>query len=171
MPLVPSTASVSVPPRPGASPVAGLPLEVSLLWLPEPHAANSPASVNDESPTPPARTSSDRRVSTSAAVRSIRPAAPADFRSGSKRAWGDCGTRLSSLTSGWPVLHPILPYGIQSAMLVSNYRPRMRAMFPPSTSARSLGSSIALAIFIRSRSKSWPGYSVPITIFSAPTRA
>ena len=30
---------------------------------------------------------------------------------------------------------------------------------------------MALAIFMRSRSKSLPGYSLPITIFSGPTRA
>lgn len=43
--------------------------------------------------------------------------------------------------------------------------PRMRAILPPSTKARSFASGMALAIFMRSKSKSDPGHSLPIRIF------
>ena len=47
-------------------------------------------------------------------------------------------------------------------------RPSNRARLPPSTIARCSGSAIALAIFMRSSSKSLPGQSVPMMIFSGP---
>jgi len=49
--------------------------------------------------------------------------------------------------------------------------PRMRAMLPPSTKARSFASGMALAIFMRSKSKSDPGHSLPMRIFWGPKRA
>ena len=49
--------------------------------------------------------------------------------------------------------------------------PRMRAKLPPSIRARSCSLGMALAIFMRSRSKSEPGHSLPMRIFFGPRRA